>query len=130
MMIRSFLCMGIILLAVPAHADEVLMDLLNRDSRQAYLDKSESQRIQYDERAQSYLDQLYNMAIDFSDPELASMEFEKHTDDIKIPPTPNETGLNVDTGATKEPATVETKSGSKFAAGGSLDVPATASTTP
>jgi hypothetical protein len=123
-MIReSLLYIAVILCAFPAHAEDVLMDLLNRDSRQAYLDKSESQRIQYEERASSYLDQIYNMAFDFSDPVLESMEFEKHTDDVKIPPTPNETGLNVDMGATKEPVSVQTKSGSKFAAGGSLDVP-------
>ena len=130
MMMKSHLCMAVVFCAFPAQADDVLMDILNRDARQAYLDKSESQRIQYEERSHSYLDQLYNATFDFTDPALESMEFAKHTDDVKIPPTPHETGLNVDTGATKEPATVETKSGSKFAAGGSLDVPAPTVTTP
>ncbi len=109
-------------IATPVMAGDTLMDLLNKDSRAAYLDKSESQRIQYEERANSYLDELYNMAIDFSDPELQSLAYDPHVEDVKVPPKPGDTSLHVDTNATKDPTIVETKSGSKFSSGGSLDV--------
>ena len=116
------LLMATSIVSLPSHADDTLMDLLNRDSRAAYLDKSESQRIQYEERANSYMDELYNMAIDFSDPALESLDYEPHQADVKTPPKPGETSLHVDTGATTAPTTVETSSGSKFSSGGSLDV--------
>ena len=103
-------------------ADDTLMDIMYRDSRAVHLDRIETQRIQYEERAVSYLDQLYNATFDFSDPALESMEFEKHQDDVKVPPKPGDTALNVDTAATAKATTVETKSGSRFSSGGSLDV--------
>jgi hypothetical protein len=111
-----------VLISSAVFANDTLMDLLNKNERASYLDRSETQRIQYDERAISYLDSLY-MGFDMNDSALESMAFDPHTETIILPPKPGDTDLQIDTKATGRAENLESKSESRFMTGGSLDVP-------
>lgn len=112
-----------------AKADEVLADKLFQGDRMAHLERMEQLKTQYDERAQSYLDGLYGfgLGLDYEDPALASMEFDPHMENVEAPQKPGEVALDVDTKKTTEKVKaekpIETASGSKFLAGGQINIP-------
>lgn len=109
--------------SAPSFASDTLMDILYKDQRQNHLETLESQRIQYEERSQAYLEGLYSAAYDMmADPALADLAYTPHLEDVKVPPRPDSAGLSVNIDKTK---TLETPSGTKFLSGGQLDVPVT-----
>jgi hypothetical protein len=102
-------------------ADDTLMDVMYRPQRIGHLDNIESQKILYEERAQSYLESLYNMSYNFEDiTALKDIEFVPHKEDVEMPNRPDTAGLKIDTNDTNTP--VEASSGSKFLSGGQLDI--------